>query len=361
MRSPPTRSAPRTRRRIPRLPALRPGSAWAAASSLSRLTRARACPSRLRCQPPWLAGDYLGGVAVEAQGQSRTERVSRGVAIGETDRYAIGVEVKLPGPRHPLLTLSGASVGREPSGLVFSVNAGNTGNVILKNVHGWVRVTKGNRLVASARIAPGYVRLGHDHQLSGAGAARAAGSGRRLPSPRGLCTTRAELPGSTRASVFSHAAAVKQQNYGGRKLPKSFPVWRWILFAILLLVLIASARKVQQRRRRPLDRSGGDAASRRPARARRRPTGEHRPAQRNPPAQHRDCERHPQAAAPRRPRLRPRARRPARDLSAPPSARWQTPLHARSSDSSPSTPRLQASRSRSRSPRPTRRRPRRNW
>jgi hypothetical protein len=57
--------------------------------------------------------------------------------------------------------------------------------------------------------------------------------------------------------VFSHAAAVKQQNYGGRKLPKAVSVWRWILLAILLLVVVAAGRKVQQRRRRPLGRSEG--------------------------------------------------------------------------------------------------------
>ena len=202
------------------------------------------------------AGDYLGGVAVEAQGQSRTERVSRGVAIGETDRYAIGVEIKLPGPRHPLLSFSGASVGRQPSGLVFEVNAGNTGNVILKNVRGSVRITQGNRLVASARIAPGTF-------VSGTTISYPVPALREQPAPGAAYRVRAVLDyagGVARLDtrvVFSHAAAVKQQNYGGRKLPKSFPVWRWILFAILLLVLVASARKVQQRRRRPLDRSEG--------------------------------------------------------------------------------------------------------
>ncbi|MGZ4215183.1 MAG: WxL protein peptidoglycan domain-containing protein [Solirubrobacteraceae bacterium] len=201
-------------------------------------------------------GDYLGGVAVEALGQSRTERVGRGVAIGETDRYAIGVEVKLPGARHPAVHFSGASVGREPAGLVFGVNAGNTGNVILKNVHGWVRVTQGDRPVATARIAPGTI-------VSGTNISYPVPALREQPTPGTSYRVRAALYYSggvarldTRV-VFSHAAAVKQQNYGGRKLPKHASVWRWLLLAILLLVLIASARKVQQRRRRPLDRREG--------------------------------------------------------------------------------------------------------
>ncbi|MGZ4195782.1 MAG: WxL protein peptidoglycan domain-containing protein [Solirubrobacteraceae bacterium] len=202
------------------------------------------------------AGDYLGGVAVEALGQSRTDRVGRGMTIGETDRYAIGVEVKLPGPRHPAVSFSGASVGREPAGLVFSVNAGNTGNVILKNVHGWVRITQGNRPVASARIQPGTF-------VSGTVINYPVPALREQPTPGTAYRVRAALYYAggvarldTRA-VFSHAAAVTQQNYGGRKLPKSGSAWRWVLVAILLLVLVASARKVQQRRRRPLDRPEG--------------------------------------------------------------------------------------------------------
>ena len=202
------------------------------------------------------AGDYLGGVAVEALGQSRTERVGRGVAIGETDRYAIGVEVKLPGPRHAAVAFNGATVGRQPSGLVFNVDAGNNGNVILKNVHGWVRVTQGDRPVASAKIAPGTF-------VSGTTISYPVPALREQPAPGAAYRVRAALyyaGGVARLDtrvVFSHAAAVKQQNYGGRKLPKPVSVWRWILLAILLLVLIASGRKVQQRRRRPLDRSEG--------------------------------------------------------------------------------------------------------
>jgi hypothetical protein len=203
-----------------------------------------------------VAGDYLGGVAVEALGQSRTQRVGRGVSIGETDRYAIGVEVKLPGPRHPAVTFAGASVGREPAGLVFAVNAGNPGNAILKNVHGWVRITRGNRSVASARIAPGTF-------VSGTTISYPVPALREQPTPGTAYRVRAALYYGRAVArldtrvVFSHAAAVKQQNYGGRKLPKSGSAWRWVLLAILLLVLVASVRQVQQRRRRPLGRSAG--------------------------------------------------------------------------------------------------------
>jgi WxL Interacting Protein, peptidoglycan binding domain len=201
-------------------------------------------------------GDYLGGIAVEALGQSRTDRVGRGVTIGETDRYAIGLEVKLPGARHPAVHFTGASVGREPAGLVFAVDAGNTGNVILKNVHGWVRVTQGDRRVATARIAPGTF-------VSGTNISYPVPALREQPTPGTSYRVRAALyyaGGVARLDtsvVFSHAAAVKQQNYGGRKLPKHTSVWRWLLLAILLLVGVAGIRKVAIRRRRPLDRATG--------------------------------------------------------------------------------------------------------
>jgi hypothetical protein len=178
------------------------------------------------------------------------------VAIGETERYAIGVEVKLPGPRHPAVAFSGASVGREPAGLVFHVNAGNPGNVILKDVHGWVRITQGNRVVATARVQPGTF-------VSGTTISYPVPALREEPAPGAAYRVRAALfyaGGVARLDtqvMFSHAAAVKQQNYGGRKLPKHGSTWRWVLLAILLLLFVVALRKAQRRRRRPLDRAAG--------------------------------------------------------------------------------------------------------
>ncbi|HEY1711723.1 MAG TPA: hypothetical protein VGG07_02410, partial [Solirubrobacteraceae bacterium] len=57
--------------------------------------------------------------------------------------------------------------------------------------------------------------------------------------------------------VFSHAAAVKQENYGGRKLPKSTPAWRWLVLLLLALAMVIGALKLLQRRRRPLNRPAG--------------------------------------------------------------------------------------------------------
>ena len=61
-------------------------------------------------------------------------------------RYAVGMFVKVPGPRHSLIELPSASVEREPSGLTFYVQARNPGNTILqKGVRGSLLVTRGHR------------------------------------------------------------------------------------------------------------------------------------------------------------------------------------------------------------------------
>ncbi len=57
--------------------------------------------------------------------------------------------------------------------------------------------------------------------------------------------------------MFSHAAAVTQQNYGGRKLPHSAPVWRWALVALGGLVALVTLSALVRRRRRPLTQAAG--------------------------------------------------------------------------------------------------------
>ncbi len=202
------------------------------------------------------AGDYLSGVAVQALGQVQATTASHGVAIGEIDRYAIGVEATLPGPRYPAIHFTAASVTREPAGLAFLVAASNTGNVILKNVHGWVKVRSGNRQVAAATIAPGTF-------VSATSISYSLLSRTEQPTPGSSYRVRAALYYEGRiarldqAVVFSHAAAVKQQNYGGRKLPHSQPPWLWILLALALIATLASVLLLVRFRRRPMSRTAG--------------------------------------------------------------------------------------------------------
>jgi hypothetical protein len=100
-------------------------------------------------------GDYLSGVSVESLDQRPGTVKTRGASIASVSRYAIGTEVSLPGPRHPLIQFTGARIRREPSGLTFALMARNDGNVILQGVHGQVRLTRGGRVVVSRPIEAG--------------------------------------------------------------------------------------------------------------------------------------------------------------------------------------------------------------
>jgi len=92
------------------------------------------------------AGDFLSGVSVQSiQGSSASE-IQRDVA---------GVELLLPGPRKARLSFTGAQVQRAHSSMLFSLFATNSGNVILKQVHGNVTVTEGAHSVVSSPIGPG--------------------------------------------------------------------------------------------------------------------------------------------------------------------------------------------------------------
>ena len=156
------------------------------------------------------------------------------MAIGEIDRYAIGVELTIPGPRHPALQLTGAKATREPSGLTFLVSARNTGNVILQNVHGSVRVTTAaGRRVAAATIAPGTFVTATSIKYP-----LPAGHEQPIPGARYRVQATLHYPGGVarldRTVTFSHAAAVTQQNYGDASSrtqahpgPGSWRRWRY--------------------------------------------------------------------------------------------------------------------------------------
>lgn len=100
-------------------------------------------------------GDYLSGIGVEALAATRVTSVAGGMSIGEIDRYAIGVELKLPGPRFPAIRFTGARVVRYPSRLTFLLLARNSGNVILQNVQGEATVSRDGRVLASVPLGPG--------------------------------------------------------------------------------------------------------------------------------------------------------------------------------------------------------------
>ncbi len=100
-------------------------------------------------------GDYLSGVSVLSADQPAASPSAGTPALAEQYRYAVGVETQLPGARHPHLGFSGASVEREPSSVVFLLEAHNDGNVITTGVSGHATVTQAGRLVVAQAITPG--------------------------------------------------------------------------------------------------------------------------------------------------------------------------------------------------------------
>ena len=210
------------------------------------------------------AGEYLSGVAVQAQEREQVVSAGRGIRIGESYRYAVGVEIRLPGRRRPAIRLTGVQLTRYPASVVFLLAASNTGNVILKSVHGSVLITRGARRVASQRIEPGTfvshtqiklpVLTPHEH-----------------PSAGTVYCVRAELVyrgGVTRLHEcvkFGRHAAHIQSLYTPRHHGTGSIPWITIALAVLaaLLLVFASYARRRRRRRYPLSRRATLAALRR--------------------------------------------------------------------------------------------------
>jgi hypothetical protein len=183
------------------------------------------------------AGDYLSGVSIEALDQQVKNVPRRGTSIASVERYAIGVEISIAGPRDPMIRLTSAAIQRQPGGVVFLVEAQNPGNVILAGVHGWVRITRAGHTVVSRAIEPGTF-------VAGTSIAYPVPAFREVPDE----ATRYELtawmayPGGTarlhRAITFGHRQAVIQQSYGGRPARHSQGGPAWELVAIAVAVLL---------------------------------------------------------------------------------------------------------------------------
>lgn len=196
-------------------------------------------------------GDYLSGVSVEALNQ-RSQTVKRkGVAIASVARYAIGAEVSLPGPRHPLIRFTGASIRREPAGLAFALMARNSGNAILQGVHGQVRITRAGHTVVSQAIGAGTF-------VANTSIAYPVHAFRQTP-PQGthyrISAWMRYAGGIARLNttvVFGHRAAVAQQQYGGPPASSGGTAWWKIagLVAVILYALGTTALLLRRRLRR---------------------------------------------------------------------------------------------------------------
>jgi hypothetical protein len=100
-------------------------------------------------------GDYLSGVSIEALEQSTHSEPRKGIAIASVDRYVIGVESAVAGPRYPRLRITGVELQRQPTGLTILLLAHNFGNVILQHTFGRALVTDAHGTVAEVGLGPG--------------------------------------------------------------------------------------------------------------------------------------------------------------------------------------------------------------
>ena len=195
-------------------------------------------------------GDYLSGVSIETLHQHVHSAAHKGLSIASVVRYAIGVEVSLPGPRHPLIRFTGAQLARQPAGVTFLLLARNSGNVILQGIQGYVRISRAGHRVLSRPIGPGTfvtaTRIAYPlpafsetptegtcYRISAW--LRYAGRIARLHTP--VC--------------FGHHQAVIQQQYGGPPVAAGGGTAWWkiallvaaILYGLLVTILLLRRRR----------------------------------------------------------------------------------------------------------------------
>lgn len=196
-------------------------------------------------------GDYLAGVSVQALHQQAQSVKRHGVSIASVERYAIGVETSLPGTRHPAIQFTGAALQRQPAGLTFLLGARNSGNVILQEVHGAVRVTRAGRTVLSRTLGPGTFVTGSRiaYPVPAFGQTPPQGTRYRILAELRYSGGVARLDTTV---VFGHRQAVIQQQYGGPRAPGGGTAW-WKIALIVVAILygIATTALLLRRRARP--------------------------------------------------------------------------------------------------------------
>ena len=199
------------------------------------------------------AGDYLSGISVEALDQQAQGLARKGVAIASSSRYAIGVEVSIPGARRPLIQFTGAGIERQPAGLTFQLHARNAGNVILQGVHGHVRITRAGHTILSRPIAAGTFVTGTSISYPVNAFAQSAPAGTRY----GVSAWLRYAGGIARLDTtvtFGHHDAVIQQHYGGAPAagPEATAWWKIaIAVAVALYALATTVLLLRRRRREP--------------------------------------------------------------------------------------------------------------
>jgi hypothetical protein len=196
-------------------------------------------------------GDYLAGVSIETLHQ-HAETARHGEAIASVVRYVIGVESSIAGRRKAKLAFTGATLERQPSALVFLLDAGNRGNVILQNVAGKALITRGSRTVASVPLGPGtfVTKSSIAYPIPAPGERPAQGTVYRVRAYLKYAGGIARLDTQVR---FGAADAQRQQTYGGKPAGRgsSLPAWLVALLGVAVLYGLAMTVLVLRRRHRP--------------------------------------------------------------------------------------------------------------
>jgi hypothetical protein len=187
-------------------------------------------------------GDYLSGVSIETLNQLSRPTARKGISIASVVRYAIGVEISLPGLRHPLIRFTGAGLRREPAGLTFLLDARNLGNVILQGVHGHVHVVRAGHTILSRPIEAGtfVAHTAIAYPVHALDQMPAEGT-RYLVSA--WMRYRGGIARLHETVVFGHRAAVQQQRYSTAHTPASgaTPATAWWKIALLAGALLYGA------------------------------------------------------------------------------------------------------------------------
>jgi hypothetical protein len=198
------------------------------------------------------SGDYLSGIGIQARVPPRVTKLRSNVGVASLQRYVVGVEVKVPGPRRPKIVFTGARVERQPSGTIFLLEARNTGNVILQSVRGAATVSRGDRRVARAVIGPGtfVTRSAIDYPVPARAEQPREGDVYRV---RATMRYRGGIARLDQRVRFGRKQAVAQEHFGGppARSERSSSSWLpWTIGAAALAALGAAFAALIRRRRR---------------------------------------------------------------------------------------------------------------
>jgi hypothetical protein len=188
-------------------------------------------------------------VSIEATGQSNLTSAGANLAISNSQRYVIGLQSTVRGPRSPRLSLTSAAVVRRPAGLTFLVGARNSGNVLLKTVTGTVTVTSDGRTVKRERFGPGTFVTGTAIKLALLARTEQprAGAEYRV---RAVFRSAGGIVTLDRTVRFGTKDAKIQEAYGGPKVQDGNSRLLWVAAGLALVALLAAALVLLRRRDR---------------------------------------------------------------------------------------------------------------